>query len=91
MGENIHFHQKNPPKTQHTSLTASSALLEATAKISVVELNAREVAAVTKFIIALTGLGLVSWRQVSLVYTFTTPELELREKRQSLFKEDTDK
>lgn len=62
-----------------TSLTALSTLLEAIANISVLWLKDSEVAAVTKFIIALRGLGFVSLRQSSWLYTFTTPELHLEE------------
>lgn len=65
-------------EAEHTNLTASSASLEATAKISVVGLKVTDVADVTRFIIALTGLGLFSLRQTSVVYKFTTPETELK-------------
>lgn len=42
-----------------------------------VGLNTNDVEGVTKFIIALRGLGRVSLMQSSWAYTFTTPELEL--------------
>lgn len=65
-------------EVDHTNLTASSASLEATAKISVVGLKVTDVAEVTRFIMALTGLGWFSLRQTSVVYKFTTPETELK-------------
>lgn len=61
-------------------MTASSASREATAKISVVGLKVTQVAEVTRFIMALTGLGWFSLRQTSVVYKFTTPEDELKNK-----------
>lgn len=65
-----------------TNLTASSVSREATAKISVVGLKVTQVADVTRFIMALTGLGWVSLRQTSVVYKFTTPEDELKDKKE---------
>lgn len=53
---------------------------EATAKISVVGLKVTQVAEVTRFIMALMGLGWLSLRQASVVYKFTTPEDELKNK-----------
>lgn len=58
-------------------MTASSASQEATAKISVVGLKVTQVAAVTRFMMAFTGLGRLALRQTSVVYKFTTPEAEL--------------
>ena len=61
-----------------TSLTAFSETLEATASISVWELNTAEVQDVVRFMMAFSGRGVLEVRQVSLSYTFTTPVLELQ-------------